>query len=144
MAKKIGFNTKNDVIINKLNVRPPYRVRLDIQKWINAVKQAEGLSKDRRALYDIFYDIRTTDGHLNSIISKRIKPVKNMQFIFTVDNQPVEEINDLIGKPFFKKLLEFIAEAKFYGHSLIELEWYGDKFKTYLIPRKHVKPFKFN
>ncbi len=138
MAKKQSQN----IIINNVNVRPPYRTRLDIRRWIEAVKSAEGTSKDRTTLLDIFHDIVTTDGHLNSVMSKRVRPVKNMQITFTKDNVPVPEINDLLKKTFFKELLKLLAETKFYGHSLIELEWYGEKFKTHLIPRKHVNPHK--
>lgn len=138
MAKKQAQN----IIINNVNVRPPHRTRLDIRRWIEAIKSAEGYSKDRTTLLDIFHDIVSTDGHLNSVMSKRVRPIKNMQVTFTKDNAPVPEINDLLKKTFFKELLKRIAETKFYGHSLIELEWYGDKFKTHLIPRKHVKPHK--
>ena len=144
MAKKknVGFKKgqKEDIIINKVNVRPPYRVRLDVQKWLSAIKSAEGLSHDKRRLFDIYHDVLTTGGHLNSITEKRIKPVKNAKVSFNINNKPVDEINDLVGKPYFKDLMRYMAEALFWGHSLIELKWYGDKFETYLIPRKHVRP----
>jgi hypothetical protein len=134
---------KPDIFINTINVRPPARKALDILAWRNAIRAAESLTRNRTQLLDIYEDIML-DGHLESIVGKRIDAVTNLELkFFKADNTPDDEINALINKTCFEKLLRAIIKAKFYGYTLIELDWRATPEyinQTHDIDRRHVKP----
>jgi len=144
-AKSRMRGTKNagGNIINQVTVRPINRQSQDIEKWRNALIAAEGESDQRVMLYDLFSDM-LLDGHLTDAIEKRIEAITNTTLMF-VDKKgkPVEDVNDLVDKSFFQDFLTEVMQAKFWGHSLVELDWGAPGSgvgKTNLIPRKHVKP----
>lgn len=122
--------------------------RKDLAAWRAAWQRAINVeSPDRRALYDIYRDVEA-DLHLTGCVEQRIGMVMARSFKLS-DRQGNEqaEAAELFNAPWFKRLLRYCMEARFWGHSLIEL---GDVTKgaqgqmTYsdvrLIPRKHVVP----
>lgn len=140
MAKK---SENKNLIINQVNVKPVYREALDIKKYRNAHKSAEGMSKNRKQLYDIYDDV-LIDDHLVSIIGKRINAITNLELkFFDKNNKEVEEMDKVINSTYFEDMLREIINAKFWGFSLLEIDWStkeGYKNKTYNIDRRHVKP----
>jgi len=139
MARKV----KQNILINQVNVRPVNRESLDIQKWRSAHKTAEGTSKNRKQLYEIYDDV-LIDDHLTSVIEKRINSITNLEIkFFDKNSKEVDEINKIINTTYFEDLLKEIINAKFWGFSLLELDWSpveGYQNKTYSIDRRHVKP----
>jgi len=132
------------ILINNVSVRPIQRQTQDIQKWRTAIQQAEGYAQQRTQLFELFEDL-LLDGYLRSVIRKRIDQVTNRELQFVkADGTVVEDVTTLVHKTYFEKLLTEIMNAKFWGHSLVELLWPapGDELpgETILIPRRHVKP----
>lgn len=143
IVKKVrGGSTK--VIYNRPSVGVIERNRTDIQSWRKAMIQAEGSTQNRARLYDLYEDI-VLDSVVTSGMQKRRDRVTNRELVFArPDGTVIEDVTDLATKSYFQSLLENIVDAKFYGHSLIELYWPapGEDVpgETYLVNRKHVKP----
>ena len=141
--KYIGENI-NSIVVNKLEVRPIVRQSQDIQRWRSAQLMAEGIGQQRALLYDIYSDV-LLDGYLaEGLIGKRRKSITNKTIAFMDKNgKKIEDISALTEKTPFESLLTHIIDARFWGYSLIELDWTKEddiRNKTTLIPRKHVKP----
>jgi len=128
-------------IIQKIEIRSTQRGTQDISKWRVALQSAENVLNPRRiTLYNLYEDI-VLDGHLSSVIEKRITAVKNAPLIFMqngVENKAItkllktEDLNNYIGE---------ILNSKFWGTTLGELTLTDStKLKIELIPRKHVIP----
>jgi len=142
MAKKVDNKDKN-IIIKNINVRPINRVPLDISKWHNAIKYSEGLTYNKKQLIEI-YKQALLDGHLTSLMNKRIDAITNLELkFFDNDNKEVDEINTLINTSYFEKALKEIVASIFWGYTLLELDWSnreGYNNTTYSIDRRHIKP----
>lgn len=131
------------LLINKVTVRPPKRGIQDIKTWRNAMQQAEGYSQQRKSIYDLYKEL-LLDGYLTAVMERRVEQITNTDLAFVEEDGKVnEEITKLVDTTYFETLLTEIMNAKFWGHSLIELVWTTNPDKqnrTFLIPRKHVKP----
>lgn len=131
---------KKMVVVNNLQVRPIARESQDVEKWRNAMKSAEGTLQSRQRLYELYQDI-LLDPFLKQCIEKRIRAVTNRRLMYQVDGKEQEQVSRITGKTFFKSLIRHAIEAKFWGHSLIELDWNTDGTGlTKLVNRSHVKP----
>ena len=140
MAKQ---QAQPNIIVNQINVQPAQLRSLDIQKFRNAQKSAESTSKNRKDLYDMYKDA-LTDSVLSSIIQKRILSILNLDLRLINDkNEENIEFSKAVEKTFFENLLKFIIESKFWGYSLVELDWNikttGYENRSVLVPRQHVK-----
>lgn len=134
---------KGDIIVNQVTVRPVNRQSLDIQKWRNALIMAEGDYDQRVLLYDLYDDV-LLDGHLCDAIDKRVNAITNASLQFVdAKGKPIEAVNEILETTFFEEFLTEVMQSKFWGHSLLELDWGAPGSKkgtTSLVPRKHVKP----
>lgn len=136
MAKKT-----DNIIIRNVKVRPVNRINYDIQKWRNALKYAESENKTRYTLYDIYEEI-LLDGHLSSLITKRMNALTNIEMkFFDRTGKEVDEINQLINSFMFEKLLTEILLSKFWGFSLLQINLVNKNIDS--IDRRYVKP-EFN
>lgn len=143
-TQKYIAENANSIVINKLEVRPIVRQSQDIQRWRSAHLMAEGIGQQRALLYDIYSDV-LLDGYLSEgLMGKRRMSITNKTLVFTnQDGTKNDAIVTLTEKTPFEDLLKHIIDARFWGHSLIELNWIKDDTtdnETILIPRKHVKP----
>ena len=100
---------KKHVVVNQIQVRPVHRQTQDVEKWRNAMRQAEGWGQQRYALYDLYTDI-LLDGFLKRCIAKRIQAVTNRGLTFSVDGEKQEGISKITKKRFFKELVKHILE----------------------------------
>lgn len=126
-------------VINNIIVRPIRRNTQDIESWRNAMVAAESILPRRVLLYDLYEDL-LLDGHLNSIISKRIMAVTNSPLMFVSNKKSIEEVTDLQNKMWFETMLTELMNAKFWGHTLLEFSYDQDANITCeLIPRKNVE-----
>lgn len=136
-------HTGAKVIINKIDVRPIQRQTQDVGKWRTALIMAEGSTQQRNVLYDLYADV-LLDTHLESVIEKRIAKITNSKIVFQNKGKVNEDIEKLVKTEAFRNLLKETMNARFWGHSLIQLDFLPPKQlgrnKTELIPRKHVKP----
>ncbi len=129
------------IVVQKITVRPVNRKTQDISNWRNALRAAEALIPRRTELYDLYEDI-LLDGHLTSVVEKRLMAVTNADWQF-VDKQgkAVEMMDDFIDSPDFEELITEILNAKLWGYSMIEFNFFKDNtWSIYNIPRKHIRP----
>ena len=133
----------NNIVIQKIDIRPIVRTNQDIQSWRHAILAAENVFSPRRILlYRLYFDL-ILDGHLSSVIDKRIRAVTTCPLIFTDNGKEVPEITSLVRSEMFVQILEEILQSKFWGNSLIEFSDFSPEgFNGELIPRMHVQPEK--
>jgi hypothetical protein len=134
---------KQSIIINNVDVRPVQRRSQDIQTWRIALMNAEGIYQQRNDLFTL-YDEILLDGHLSAVIEKRISRITNAAMSFRIKDKPVEEIEKLMRTSAWETLLRESLNARFWGHSLIELNFSNpgenQNNSTILINRRYVKP----
>ena len=122
--------------------------RKDIRDWRRAWQMAINVDcPNRQVLYDIYLDV-SVDLHLSGCIGQRKGFVLSRSFKVT-DAQGNENADALhyFDQPWFKQLMSYVLDSRYWGHSLIELGDVitdGDGCICYdgvkLIPRKHVIP----
>lgn len=121
----------------------------DIAAWRRAWQMAIDVDYPRRIeLYNIYTDVEI-DNHLTGIIEQLTNSVISRSFkIYDVKTgKEVADLTLLLEDEWFKDLMRYILEARYWGHSLIQL---GDivtnvmgrkRFANIeLIPRQHVVP----
>lgn len=84
------------------------------------------------------------DAHLTSLIyNSRILAVKNKRFVIRNANDEVDqEKSKLLKKRWFKEIIQWALESRFFGYSLIHIAEAGggQVGKVELLPRQHVIP----
>jgi len=120
----------------------------DIRDWRNACRLARSYeSPNRQRLYEIYQDAQL-DAHLTGTIAQLNNFIKARSFKLADESgEAVDDAARYFDQPWFKELVDYFLEARYWGHSLVEL---GDVItdangrKTFdgveLIPRKHVVP----
>lgn len=126
-------------IIQNIIVKPVRRTSQDISTWRQAMQAAEAELPRRVLLYDLYEDL-LLDGHLASIIEKRIMAVTNSPLVFTLNKKSVDAVEELQEKEWFENLLVELMNAKFWSHSLVEF-FYNEngELTNELVPRKNVE-----
>ena len=132
---------KQPVIVQKLDVRPVSRRNIDIANWRRAIQHAELKGGSRVNLYNIYEDV-LLDGHLISVVEKRLLAVANADWVFeTKDGKEVDFITEWIDTIHFETLVKEIANSRLWGYSMLEFDFYKvDGPGIFLIPRKHMRP----
>ncbi len=124
--------------------------RKDIKDWRQAWQMAINADyPNRQRLLDIYRDV-DVDLHLSGCVEQRMGFVMAKSFHLTdADGLTNDKATHLLDQQWFKQLMRHILEARYWGHSLIELGSVvtdGDGCPAYaevtLIPRKHVIPEK--
>lgn len=120
------------------------RTSKDISKWKNALKSAEDPDNpDRSKLMDLYHDIML-DGHITSIVEKRILNITNLPIVWqtgTGKENPL--ITDLLESQAFDNLLRYIIESRLFGYSLVWMDITQpgkNKPNIKLVDRRHVEP----
>ena len=94
-------------------------------------------------LQNIYQDV-VQDAHLTSVIvNSRILAVKNKRFVIRNASEEIDkEKSKLLRKRWFKEIVEYALESRFYGYSLIHIAEAGggQVGKVELLPRQHVIP----
>ena len=140
--KKVNKKDSNvNLVVNNLTIAQVNRTQEDVATWQAGLKSAESVTNpQRKRLYETYNNV-LTDGFLSSLMSKRIRAIKTAPFVLSgTDNE------DLIKKfktPWFNRLLEYIMQSRFWGHSLVEFVFVDNEISdVVLIPRRHVVPEK--
>jgi hypothetical protein len=139
MAKQAKQTESKPIVVQQLKITQVNRTSQDIQKWRDAIRAAEGTSLNRTTLYDLYSDL-LLDGHLSSVIDKRITQVINTPIIFAQDGEEDEVITKMLQTEDFLELIAEILNSRFWGHTLCELQFMPEEIDVTLIPRKHVIP----
>jgi hypothetical protein len=140
MAKKSSRPAQTVINDMRIEIRAIDRTRKDLQKLRNALLSAENIVRPvRQELYDIYEDI-VLDDHLVSVMAQRRLAVTTSSIVFQKDGQPIDSINRLVGTEMFEEILEHILDARFWGFSLIKVDFISEKAE--IVPRPHVVPLK--
>lgn len=126
-------------------VESSLRINPDIGKWRSALRNAEDEdSPDRSTLYDIYKET-ILDGLVTSVTQRISSKCTNSKIIFKKEGEADKEhpISKMCQTPMFLEIISEIVASKWYGHSLIELD-FNDKelVRAELLPRKNVIPEK--
>lgn len=132
------------IIINQITVGQLYRQREDIGTWLDAIKHAESIQYPRwKRLLEVYQRV-VLDAVVTSSMRKRIQEATNTELLYiNNEGEHDESMQVIIAQPWFLKLLRYILEARFYGHSLVEPVRKGSVvWDINLIPRHHVDRVK--
>lgn len=138
---------KSLVVELALNTR--MLTKKDISTWRRAWQMSINHEEPRRGeLYAVYTDT-DIDGHLTGAIAQVNNAVKQRGFKI-VDRKTKKkkpELTELLEAEWFKDFMQYVLEARYWGHSLIQL---GDVIspaggtmkleKVELVPRAHVMP----
>lgn len=122
-----------------------YRVKQDINRWRQSNISAENvLFPNRTEYYRLCKDVRL-DTHLESCIQQRMNAVLAREVVLIDSSGEVnDEVSKLFRKAWFRKLLKFILEKKYYGFSLVDLGSFDNEALAFndikLVPRQYVRP----
>ena len=121
----------------------------DVRDWRNAWQMAINTERPyRNALYDIYADT-LIDAHISGAIEQRKKMVlqKEYKFINAKSGEEEKDAYAFFDTSWFYQLFDLVLDARFWGHSLIQL---GDPIlhangilrfaDVQLVPRQHVIP----
>lgn len=120
----------------------------DLRQWRDANRMAIDVNQPRRwYLYDIYHDV-DLDLHLSGCIGQLQGFIMAKSFKLTKpDGETDRDALQIFDAEWFKRLERYVLEARYWGHSLIELGdvvTRTDGSRTFrdvaLIPRKHVVP----
>jgi len=149
LIDKLFGKVNNKKVTSKIIERNSYRIRESIQTWRDALTLAEmkvspdsTIKPDRRSLLRIYNEIML-DTHLQSVIDLRKEKVLEYPFNLYTDNGKIdEESTKKLKSEWFYKLLSYVIDSVFYGHSLIQIDAiYKDNIEQItLIDRINVIP----
>lgn len=122
-------------ISNVLVLTPPRASAVGIDNWQTLMNTAY---RGRRAAYYDLIDNLLNDLVLSDAVDKRIRAITNSEILFQKDKKEVEAMKEFIDTPEFEELVIDFMKTKFYGKTVIELNWVDGKFKPFNIPRQHL------
>lgn len=143
-----GDKKKVNKMIIELQRTTDALTRKDLKDWRNAWQMAINVDNpNRQVLYDIYRDA-SVDLHLSGCIEQRKGFVMSRSFkMVDAKGDENEEAMHYLEQAWFKQLLKYALDSRYWGHSLIELgdiTTDGDGCICYsgvsLLPRKHVIP----
>ena len=132
-------------VMHRINRMYPYRVKAEMDKWRQAITAAESVTRpDRRLLYALYKEV-VLDAHLKTQLRIAHVTVQRAPFKVLRRNKESDDMKALLDKKWFRDFLRHTLDAEFYGHSLMEFEFWNrtpdGQFKTItLVPREHVRP----
>lgn len=124
------------------------RGQKDIDKWRKALNAAERSTMPRRYLLEDVYREVWLDAHLRGEINLRKNKVLQSRFgVYDADGKVDEQKTWLLKQPWFNDLMGYLLDARFYGHSLVQIDgvaplknFKGGVQGVTLVPRAHVSP----
>ncbi len=139
-AKK-SVKDPGQVLINYIDIRQIQRTFTDIDLWRSAIQTAESVvNPTRRTLYNLYFEM-LLDGYLSAVINKRLTAIANANITFTdEDGNEVEQVREMMESEGFEEVITEILNSKFWGFTLLDLEFDGNIILQELIDRRHVKP----
>ncbi|NJM14026.1 MAG: DUF935 family protein [Bacteroidales bacterium] len=133
-------------IISRLDMSTKQLTQKEIAHWRQANQIAIDIENPQRYFLYSIYDDTMHDLHIKGAVRNRKLAVLGKPFKVTDTKGNInEELTQLLHTKWFRQFLRMAMDARFYGHSLIELTDIvrdgGLKFKNVnLVPRHHVCP----
>lgn len=122
-------------ISQSLIVKPPQRSSVGIEKWRNAMKQAD---RGRRApLIELIQETMDSDPVFFEAWDKRVRAITNADIVFQTNGKEVEEMMDFIDTTEFEETLKESMNTILLGKTVGELD-FTDSYKFNLIDRRHL------
>ena len=151
--KRAANSTPNPVeqtvVKTKLEKITYLRAIRDMAGWLLALRTAEDLNRpDRRRLYSHYQKI-VKDPHVIAVTGKVKARCTNSRIWWKVDGKRADlshPVNRLLEKSYFTQLVELMLESKWWGHSLIQLNFLTGGFNpetdegVELVHRPNVRP----
>ncbi len=139
---KVQRNNKELLVNQFVNVSYT-RNRKDVGTLRQSIERAESVyTPNRAALYNLYHDLVTIDGHLSGILEKRTKAVTGKQMIFVdKSGKQIDAFNALIESTKFERLKEVLMESIYWGTSAVEFI-VGKEFDFEEIDKRHIRPEK--
>lgn len=132
----------NEIVIQQITVAQLERGNQTIQTWVSNVRSAERvLNPNWRYLFNTYLDI-DIDLHLDSVVDKRIRALKNVPFEWpTLEDG---RIKDNLQSPWFYQFLSDIGKSIFWGYGVEEFVLGDDGLiaEAVEIPRQNIVPHK--
>ncbi len=130
---------------NQIEINTLRMTSQDIAAWKSAIDAARNVLNPRRRLLYELYDNIILDGHLTSVMAKRVTHITNKRIIFVKDGDEGavdDQVRELVlERPWFHQFNKLAMSAKSYGHALIELIPEAGLIKTVdLVNRANVVP----
>lgn len=118
------------------------RTRQDIKNWNEALNAARTAEDPKFFQLHLLYREIVIDALLSSQLENRIlKSLKTPFLIKDSKGKKNDEVTELFqNSKFVSDLSRAILQSKFYGHSLVELNYENGVLKCRLIPRTNVDP----
>lgn len=143
-TQKQPVNKKNTsgLVSHQIAPKSIYRTRQDIQKWNQALNLARSVESPKHYPLQLLYNEIVIDALLSSQIENR--RLKSLSASFTLKDSSgneVEKLTDLLqNKKWVNDINKAIINSRFFGHSLIELNFKNGELSVELIPRTNVDP----
>ncbi len=136
---RLKANQKGNKQINisqTLIVKPPQRSSVGIEKWRNAMKQAD---RGRRApLIELIQEIIDSDPVFFEAWDKRVRAITNADIVFQIKGgKEVEPMMDFIDTTEFEETLKEAMNTILFGKTVGELD-FTEGYKFTLIDRRHL------
>ena len=147
LNKKSGRKKFQKVVVD-LQRQTDFLAKRDLAEWRLAQQAAINVQQpNRQRLYDIYRDVEL-DLHLSGCIGQLQGFIMGKSFKLTKpDGKPDEDALKYFETAWFKQLVRYALQARYWGHSLIQLgdvTCREDGLMTFdgveLVPRKHVVP----
>lgn len=124
------------------------RAKKDIENWRRALNTAERYPNPRRYLLMDVYRELVIDANLSGQMEQRkAKTIQSRFYVYDKAGKADADLSDLLRKPWFLRFLNYMLDARYYGHSLLQIDGVtplqgnkGGITDVTLIPRKHVSP----
>jgi hypothetical protein len=134
--------SKNQTLLKEIMEQASQRTKADIQRWRYALDAAENMTQPRRTNLIKIYDEIWLDGHIRGIVENVLQEgVKSKPFqIVDVKKKENIDATDFFNSQWFYEIIDHIIDARFWGHSLVDIRVKNGKVHQYLVPRVHVEP----
>ncbi|WP_312078377.1 DUF935 family protein [Chryseobacterium sp.] len=148
-AKTGGGSAGSNKLFPQLVEKTVTQTRQDIAKWRSALNGARNAENPVMYMLYQLYDYILDDALLSSQIDNRIQDSLGSTFNLSKKGGDVDEELTALwqNSELFNEIIKQIINTRFYGHSLLELDWLTEgqnepQLVANLIPRTNVIPKK--
>lgn len=120
----------------------------DLGQYRKALQMAEKVESPRQYQLMAVYKEAWLDPHLRGEVLNRKEKILQSRFnVYTPSGEADEQLTWLLKKTWFRKLAGLMLDARFWGHSLVQIDGVtplqngaGGIVDVSLVPREHISP----